>query len=173
MITEQDYSAAEEQYISLTDDELGQLARKAAEAQPALFAYIANYYDSLVEDDSKDFYIQLVYSTWIAYNNKYILKSILDIEEIEKMDEMEGKRLNDLYENEEAILHEVLRRMTEHPQVQLLGSVYTRIGDFYGEEQLADENAENPSYQDAGIISGVINSFINLLEKIRQVIYLS
>ena len=85
MITEQDYINAEEQYINLTDEEVGQLAQKAADAQPALFVYVATYYDFLKEDDNKEFFIQMIYSTWIAYNNKYKLKKKLTIEDVEKM----------------------------------------------------------------------------------------
>jgi hypothetical protein len=173
MITEQEYIKAEKQYIRLTDDELGQLAQRAADAQPALFTFVATYYDFLEEDDNKEFYIQIVYSTWIAYNNKYELKRKLSIEEIEQMDEDEEKKLNALYKNEEAVLREAVRRMTEHPQALLIGHLYTLIGDFFGVEQLDDKDPDNSTYQDAGITSGVINSFINLLEKARQVLYLS
>ena len=173
MITEQDYINAEEQYINLTDEALGQLAQQAAEAQPALFTFVATYYDFLEDDDNKEFYIQIIYSTWIAYNNKYELKRKLGIEEIEKMDEEEENKLNALSKNEDAILREAIRRMTEHPQALLIGHLYTLIGDFFGVEQLNDKNPEDSTYQDAGITSGVINSFINLLEKSRQVLYLS
>jgi hypothetical protein len=173
MITEQDYNEAEEQYLSLTDEELGQLAQEAADLQPALFTLIATYYDFLEEDDNKEFYIQIVYSIWIAYNNKYELKRKLSIEEIEKMEESDEKQLNDLYKNEDAIIDEAIRRMTEHPQAVLLGYLYMQIGDFFGMEQPGDENSESNTHQDAGITSGVINSVINLLEKARQVLYLS
>lgn len=167
MITEEDYLKAEKQYISLTDHEIEQLAKWSAEEQPALFTFVAAYYESLEEEDNRDFYIQLVYTTWIAYKNKYELTRQLKIEEIEQMDADEEKRLLECYNSEEELLRETLRRMTEHPQAQLIGHLYTQIGDFFGEEQLSEENAGSGSYHDAGIISGVMNSYINLLEKTR------
>jgi hypothetical protein len=173
MITEQDYIDAEEQYINLTDEELGQMAQQAADAQPSLFAYVATYYDFLKEDDNKEFFIQMIYSTWITYNNKYELKRKLTIDDVEKMDEAEGNRLNELYENQDALIGEVLRRMTKHPQSELIGYIYVQIGDFFGMEQLEDENSDDPSFNDAGIISGVINSFVNLLEKTRETLSIS
>ena len=59
MITEQDYITAEKQYINLTDEEVGLLAQKAVDTQPALFVYIATYYDFLKADDNKEFFIQI------------------------------------------------------------------------------------------------------------------
>lgn len=173
IITEQDYIDAEEEYINLTDEELGQLAQKAADEQPALFTFVASYYDFLEEDENKEFYIHLIYSTWIAYNNKYKLKRKLSIEEIEKMDEEEEKKMNELTKNEDAVLNEAMSRLTEHPQAKLIAHLYLQIGDFFGLEQLDDNDPENSDYKDAGITSGVINSFINLLEKARQALYLS
>jgi hypothetical protein len=173
MITEQEYFAAEDEYINLTDEQVGQLAQKAADAQPALFTFVAAYYDSLEEDESKEFYIHLIYSTWIAYNHKYKLTRKLSIKEIEKMDEEEEKKLIALNNNEDAMLQEAINRTTQHPQAQLIGLLYTQIGDYFGFDEMDENDPESSGYQDAGITSGVINSFINLLEKARQVLYLS
>ena len=170
MITEQDYINAEDQFINLTNKELVQLAKKAADAQPALFVFIAACYDSLGKDENKEFYIQSIYSTWIAYNNKYKLKRKLNIEEIEKTEE---KLSNDIYKNEDALIDEALKRMTEHPQAALAEHLRMQIDDFFGPDQLQDENSKKSSYPDAGIISGVINSFINLLEKTRETLVVS
>ena len=173
MITEQEYIDAEDEYNNLTDEEVGELAQKAADAQPALFTFVASYYDFLEEDESKEFYIHLIYSTWIAYNNKYKLTRKLSIKEIEKMDEEEEKKLNALNNNDDAMLQEAISRTMQHPQAQLIGLLYTHIGDFFGFEEMDENDPESSGYQDAGITSGVINSFINLLEKARQVLYLS
>jgi hypothetical protein len=172
MITEQEYNDAEEQYISLTDKKLGKLAEQAAEEQPALFVYVATYYDFLQEDDSKDFFLQLIYSTWIAYTNKYELKRKLTVEDLEKMEEADEKLINDLSGNEDAIVGEALKRMTKHPQAALIGCIYIQIGEYFELDQVQDEfESDNPHHQDAGIISGVINSFVNLLEKARNILY--
>ncbi|HLG39611.1 MAG TPA: hypothetical protein VI461_08075 [Chitinophagaceae bacterium] len=172
MITEQGYLDAEEQYINLTEEELGQLAREAAEAQPALFVFIATYYELLEEEENKHFFVQMVYSTWLAYKNKYELKRKLSIEEIEKMEEKEDKRLNELYQNQDEIINEALQRMTQHPQSELIGYLYTQIGDYFGIEELDDDDSDDPAYRDAGLISGVINAYVNLLEKARQPMYI-
>ena len=44
--------------------------------------------------------------------------------------------------------------------------LYGRIADHFELETL-EENENNSAFHDAGIISGVINSYINLLEKAR------
>jgi hypothetical protein len=173
MITEQEYLDAEDQYINLTERKLGQLAKEAAEAQPALFVFIATYYELLQEEQSKHFFVQIVYSTWLAYNNKYILKRKLSIEEIERMEEKEDKRLNELYNNEDEMINEALQRMTQHPQSELIGYLYTQIGDYFGIEELDDDDSDDPVYRDVGLISGVMNTYVNLLEKTREVLYTS
>jgi hypothetical protein len=115
----------------------------------------------------------MVYSTWLAYNNKYMLKRKLSIEEIEKMEEKEDKRLTELHEHQDEIIDEALKRMTEHPQSKLIGYLYTQIGDYFGIEELDDDDSDDPAYRDAGLISGVISAYVNLLEKSRDVLYIS
>jgi hypothetical protein len=173
MITAQDYMTAEEQYISMSDEELGQLARKAGNEQPAIFTFIAIRYELLKEDESKDFYIQLVYSTWLAFTNKYKLKRKLSIVEVEKMDEAEEKLLSNLYDNQDAVIDEALHRMIAHPQAALIGHLYMQIGDFFEFDEQEDEEFENDIHRDSGILTGVINLFVNLLEKSRQSLYIS
>ncbi len=171
MITEQDFTDAEKQYLNLADNELAQLAKKAASEQPAIFAFVAASYELLKGDENKEFYVQLVYSTWIAYNKKYKLKRKLNIEEVERMNEADEKLMNELYNNEDALIAEVMRRMIKHPQAALVGHLYMLIGDFFELDKFEDEDIENDSYHDSGIISGAVNSFINLLEKSRQGLY--
>lgn len=171
MITEQEYIKAEDQYINLADHDLGKLVQNAADTQPALFVFVATYYDLLQEDDNKDFFLQVIYSTWIAYNNKYKLCRQITIEEVTKMDESEEKLLTEINQNEEAMIGEALKRITSHPQSELVGYLYMLIGDYFGLDE-DQESEENPKY-DAGVISGVINSFINLLEKSRQPLIVS
>jgi len=47
------------------------------------------------------------------------------------------------------------------------------IGDFFQFDDLKNEDIENNSANDAGIISGAMNLFVNLLEKVRQSLYVS
>jgi hypothetical protein len=168
MITNNDIIEAEDQYINLSDKGLKKLAETAAVEQPALFVFVATYYEGLKEDESKELFLQLIYSIWIAYQNKYKLKRQLSIEEIERMDEEEEKRLNSLYEDEEAIISEVLKRMTQHPQPELTAHIHTTIGDFFGFDDLDDEEINGDSLNDSGIISGTVTLFINLLESARE-----
>jgi hypothetical protein len=165
MITEQEYLEAEDQYISLTDVELGQMAKEAGEAQPALFVFVATYYESLQEEESKHFFVQMVYSIWLIYVQKYTLRKKLSIKDVEEMEKSEDKRLNELYENEDEIIREVLQRMTLHPQSELIGYLYTQISDYFGIDNVG---ADDPEFHDAGIISGVISAYVNLLEKARK-----
>jgi len=173
IITEQDFIDAEDQYINLSDQELEQLARSSAKEQPALFVFVATYYESVTDVENKEFFLQLIYSTWIAYKNKYKLKRKLSIQEIEKMDEDEERLLTELNENEDEIMKEALKRMTSHPQSELIGHLYELIGDFFQFDDLKNEDIENNSTNDAGIISGTMNLFVNLLEKARQSLYVS
>jgi hypothetical protein len=173
IITEQDFIDAQEQYLNLSDSELARLAKKAVDEQPAIFAFIAASYDLLKEDENKEFYVQLVYSIWIAYNKKYKLKRKLNIKEVEDMNEADEKLMNELYNSEDALIGEVMKRMTKHSQATLIGYLYTLIGDFFKLDELQDEDFENDSYRDSGIISGAVNSFVNLLEKSRQDLYVS
>ena len=173
IITEKDFIDAEDQYINLSDQELEQLAQGAASEQPALFVFVASYYDFILEIENKEFFLQLIYSTWIAYKNKFELKRKLSIEEIEKMDEDEEKLLTEIDENEDEIMQEAIKRMTSHPQPELIGHLYGRIGDYIQFDELKNVDIENNSTNDAGIISGTINLFINLLEKARQSLYVS
>jgi hypothetical protein len=168
IITEQDFFNAEDQYINLSDQKLKQLAEGSAMEQPALFVFVAAYYENLVEEESKEFFLQLIYSIWIAYASKYKLTRKLSIQEIEKMDEDEEKLLTGLYENEDAIMGEVLKRITQHSQPELIAHLYQIIGDFFTFDDLEQEEVENGSANDAGIISGAVNLFVNLLEKTRQ-----
>jgi len=115
----------------------------------------------------------LIYSIWIAYKNKYKLKRQLTIQEIEKMDEEEEKLLSKLYENEDEIITEALKRITEHSQPELVGHLYEMIGDFFGLDDLKDDDIESGSVNDSGIISGAVNLFVNLLEKSRENLYVS
>ena len=173
IITEQDFFDAEDQYINLPDQALKELAENSATEQPALFVFVAAYYENLTEEENKEFFLQLIYSIWIAYKSKYKLKRKLSIQEIEKMDEDEEKLLTDLYENEDAVMGEALKRMTQHPQHELIGHLYEMIGDYFGFNDLEDEEFENGSANDSGIISGAVNLFVNLLEKARQELYVS
>lgn len=170
MITEIEYQAAEEQYFSMADKEIEKLAKESAEEQPAIFVYIAANYENVEDDDNKDFFLQLIYSTWLAYKNKYTLKRKLSIEEIEKQDEADEKLVNELSGNNDALMEEVMRRIITHPQAQLIGHLYTLIGDFFGfDVDLDDTDEHSESYDpESGIISGVINSFVSLLEKARN-----
>ncbi len=168
IITEQDFFDAEDQYLNLSDEELKQLAEGSASEQPALFVFVATYYENLTEEENKEFFLQLIYSTWIAYKSKYKLIRKLSIPEIEKMDEDEEKLLTGLSENEDAIMGEVLKRMTQHPQPELIGHLYETIGDFFEFNELESEEDENDPANDAGIVSGAVNLFVNLLEKARQ-----
>jgi len=170
MITEKEYQAAEERYFSLSDKEIGKLAKESAEEQPAIFVYIAANCENLEDEDNKEFLLQLIYSTWLAYKHKYTLKRKLSIEEIEKQDEEDEKLANELSGNEDAMIEEATRRMTTNPQAQLIGHLYTLIGDFYGFDKYADNPDEMTESFDpeSGIISGVVNSFVSLLEKARN-----
>ena len=170
MITEIEYQAAEEQYFSMADKEIEKLAKESAEEQPAIFVYIAANYENVEDDDNKDFFLQLIYSTWLAYKNKYTLKRKLSIEEIEKQDEADEKLANEPSGNNDAMMEEVMRRIITHPQAQLIGHLYTLIGDFFGFDADLDNTDEHSESYDpeSGIISGVINSFISLLEKARN-----
>jgi len=170
MITATEYQAAEERYFSLSDKEIGKLAKDSVEEQPALFVYIAANYENVEDEDNKEFFLQLVYSTWLAYKHKYKLKRKLSIEEVEKQDEADEKLLNELSGNEDAMMEEAIKRMTAHPQAQLIGHLYTQIGDFFGFDEAPDDPDEvTESYDpESGIISGVINSFVSLLEKARN-----
>jgi len=168
MITNNEIIDAENQYINLSDKDLKQLVEKAALEQPALFVFVATYYEGLKEDDSKELFLQLIYSIWIAYQNKYKLKRQLSIEEIESMDEEEERRLNNLYQDEEAMISEVLKRMTQHPQPELTAHIHTTIGDFFGFDDLDDEEIESDSLNDSGIVSGTVTLFVNLLESARE-----
>ena len=171
IITEQDFIDAEDQYINLSDKELEQLAQGSAKEQPALFVFVATYYEFITDSENKEFFLQLIYSTWIAYKNKYKLKRKLSIEEIEKMDEDEEKLLTEIEENEDKIMQEAIKRMTNHPQPELIGYLYKQIGDFFQFDNLKKDDIDNNSTNDSGIISGTINLFINLLEKARQNLY--
>lgn len=170
MITEIEYQAAEKFYFSMADKELEKLAKESAKEQPAIFVYIAANYENVEDEDNKEFFIQLIYSTWLAYKHKYTLKRKLSIEEIEKQDEADEKLLNELSGNNDAMIEEAMRRMTTHPQAQLIGHLYTLIGDFFGFDEDHDNTDElSESYDpESGIISGVINSFVSLLEKARN-----
>src|SRR5436190_6782664 len=129
MITNKEIIDAEDQYSNLSDKDLKLLAENAALEQPALFVFVAAYYEGLKEDESKELFLQLIYSVWIAYKNKYKLKRRLSIEEIERMDEEEEKRLSDLSQDEDAMISEVLTRITQHPKPELTAYIYTTIGD--------------------------------------------
>ena len=170
MITATEYLAAEEKYFSLSDKEIEKLAKESAEEQPAIFVYIAANYENLEDEDNKEFFLQLVYSTWLAYKHKYRFKRKLSIEEIEKQDEADEKLLNEFSVNEEAMVEEAVKRLTNHPQSQLIGHLYTLIGDFFRLDQYPDNlNEMTEGYDpESGIISGVINSFVSLLEKARN-----
>jgi hypothetical protein len=170
MITEIEYQAAEERYFSMSDKEIEKLATESAEEQPAIFVYIVANYENVEDEDNKEFFLQLIYSTWLAYKHKYTLKRKLSIEEIEKQDEEDEKLVNELSGDNDAMMEEVLRRMTSHPQAQLIGHLYTLIGNFFGFDQYPDNPDEmTESYDpESGIISGVINSFVSLLEKARN-----
>jgi hypothetical protein len=173
IITAKDFIEAEDQYINLSDEELKQLAESSAQEQPALFVFVAAYYEGLKEEENKEFFLQLIYSIWIAYKNKYKLKRKLSIQEIEKLDEEEEKLLSKLYENEDEIITEALKRMTQHPQPELTGHLYEMIGDFFDFTDLEDEDIESGSVNDSGIISGAVNLFVNLLEKAKENLYVS
>jgi hypothetical protein len=170
MITETEYQAAEERYFSMSDKEIEKLAKESAEEQPAIFVYIAVNYENVEDIDNKEFFLQLVYSTWLAYKHKYTLKRKLSIEEIEKQDEADEKLLNELTGNEDAMLEEAVRRISTHPQARLIGHLYTLIGDFFGFDQYPDGQDDMTENFDpeSGIISGVVNSFVSLLEKARN-----
>lgn len=168
MIKVEDLAFAEDLLIEMPDDEFLQLAKQAIEAQPAIFTFISTYYEALLSEESKEFYIHLVYSIWLAYNNKYKLRKVISIGEIEKMEEEEEDNLNKLSGDEEAMYREALRRTTTHPQAAILSHIYTLIAEFYG---IDDENgSDNPDtdMDEGGIISGVMNTYINLLEKARN-----
>jgi hypothetical protein len=170
MITETEYQAAEERYFAMSDKEIETLAKKSAEEQPAIFVYIAANYENVEDEDNKELFLQLVYSTWLAYQHKYTLKRKLSIEEIENQDEADEKLLNELSGNENAMMEEAMKRLTTHPQALLIGHLYTLIGDFFGfdgEPDNPDELTEDFD-PESGIISGVINSFVSLLEKARN-----
>jgi hypothetical protein len=169
MITETEYQAAEERYFALSDKELGKLAKESTEEQTALFVYIAANCENLEDVDNKDFFLQLIYSTWLAYTHKYTLKRKLSIEEIEKQDEADEKLLNELSGNENALMEEAMKRLTTHPQALLIGHLYTLIGDFFGFDQYPDQDEMTEDFDpESGIISTIINSFVSLLEKARN-----
>jgi hypothetical protein len=170
MITEKEYQAAEDWYFAMSDKEIEKLATESAEEQPAIFVYIAANYENVEDEDNKEFFLQLIYSTWLAYKHKYTFKRKLSIKDLEKQDEADEKLVNDLSGNDDALMEEVLKRMTTHPQAQLIGHLYTLIGDFFGLDQYPDKPDEMTEGYDpeSGIISGVINSFVSLLEKARN-----
>lgn len=170
MISIEEYQAAEEQYFEMPDKELATLAKLSAEEQPAIFAFLAVNLDYLEDEDNKDFFIQLIYSTWLVYKNKYTFNKVLRIEEIEEQDVAEETLLTNISENNEAMMEEVIKRITTHPQAQLIGYLYTLIGDFFGfDVELSEDDEIIEDYDpESGIISGAINSFISLLEKARN-----
>lgn len=168
MISEKEFTAAEDIVADMPDEEFIQMTTDAVQAQPAIFTFIAAYYESLSSEDGKDFYIHLVYSIWLAYNKKYKLKKVISIAEIEKMEKEEEDNLNKLSGDEEAMFREALRRTTTHPQAAIFSHIYTLIAEFYGIEN--ETGADNPGtdMNEAGIISGVMNTYINLLEIARN-----
>ena len=114
--------------------------------------------------------MQLIYSTWLAYKHKYKLIRKLSIEDIDKQNEADEKLVNELTDNNDAMTEEAMRRITTHPQSQLIIHLYTLIGNFFGFEGDPDSPDElTESYDpESGIISGVIHSFVSLLEKARN-----
>ena len=145
----------------------------SATEQPALFVFVATYYELITDEENKEFLLQVTYSTWIAYKNKYVLGRELKIQEIEKMDEDEEKRLTEISKNEDELMEEAINRITDHPQPELMMMLFKQVGDFFQIDDLKNEEIDDNSNNDAGLISGVINMFINLLEKARQPLYAS
>mgnify|MGYP001312257624 CR=1 FL=1 len=165
MISETEFTEAEDIVIDMSDKDFLQLSKDAANAQPAIFTFISVCYESLTSEDGKDFFLHLVYSIWQAYKNKYKLRKVVSIDEIEKTETEEEENLKKIDSDEEAMLQEIIQRTTRHPQAILLSCIYSQIGEYYN---LDDEVCPEDLNKEAGIISGAINTYINLLEKARN-----
>lgn len=171
-ITEEEVIKAEDKYVNLNEREVKKLAESAFKEQPALFTFIAAVVETLEEEEAQEFFIQLAYVTWIAYKDKYSLKKQLSIEEVEQANDEDDKFMESLADNEEALMSEVLRRMMEHPQAALMSYVHLQIGDFFEIDEQEEEDFDEDEYLDSGVISKTLNTFINLLEKARQGLYI-
>ena len=172
-ITEEEVMKAEDKYVNLNEHEIKKLAESAFKEQPALFTFIAAVVETLEEEEAQEFFLQLVYVTWVAYKEKYALKRQLSIEEVEHTNDEDDKFMESLADNEEALMSEVLRRMIEHPQAALMSYVHLQIGDFFEIDEQEDEDFDEDEYLDSGVISKTLNTFINLLEKARQGLYIA
>lgn len=166
MIKVEDLAFAEDLLIEMPDDEFLQLAKQAIEAQPAIFTFISTYYEALLSEESKEFYIHLVYSIWLAYNQAYNLKKVIRIGEIEKMEKEEEVLMK--LANDDAMFREVMKRTTNHPQAVMLFYIYSKIAEFFGIDEDKDTGNSGCNMNERDIIIGMMNTYINLLEKARS-----
>ncbi|MEP7170397.1 MAG: hypothetical protein ABI855_13585, partial [Bacteroidota bacterium] len=121
---------------------------------------------------SRSFLFELSIIVYLVYKKKYKQVKKIPIEEVERIDDEENGRMEEIEQSaikdeqlNENIINEAMKMIFDNPEPALSGFIFQSIGEYY---ELDDEDDfsltgmneninDNPNELDAGIISGAMN----------------